>query len=162
VIGLTVASEALGHVAGYVICNDLTSRDLVARPEPGALGADWFRAKNPPTFFPTGPWLVPSWFVPDPSRLRITLRHNGEVIQHESTADMIFGVPRLIEFASTTAPLEPGDLILTGSPADNGAYWGRKLVPGDLLEGEISGPGHHHEHRRGDRVPATRRGRGRT
>jgi 2,4-diketo-3-deoxy-L-fuconate hydrolase len=54
------ASEALEYVAGYVMCNDLTTRDLVSRPEPGVLGADWFRAKNAPTFFPTGPWLVPA------------------------------------------------------------------------------------------------------
>lgn len=134
-------SEALQYLAGFVTCNDLTTRDLVTRAEPGALGADWFRAKNAPTFFPTGPWLVPAWFVPDPSVLRITLRHNGDVMQDESTADMIYEVPRLIEFASATVPLQPGDVILTGSPAGNGVHWGRRLVPGDLLEGEISGPG---------------------
>jgi 2,4-diketo-3-deoxy-L-fuconate hydrolase len=61
-------------------------------------------------------------------------------MQDESTADMIFGVPRLIEFASATVPLEPGDLILTGSPAGNGVHWGRRLAPGDRLEAEITGP----------------------
>jgi 2-keto-4-pentenoate hydratase/2-oxohepta-3-ene-1,7-dioic acid hydratase in catechol pathway len=134
-------SEALQYLAGFVTCNDLTTRDLVTRAEPGALGADWFRAKNAPTFFPTGPWLVPAWFVPDPSALRIILRHNGDTMQDESTADMIYDVPRLVEFASATVPLQPGDLILTGSPAGNGVHWGRRLVPGDLLEGEIRGPG---------------------
>lgn len=132
-------SEALEYVAGFVTCNDLTTRDLVTRAEPGAFGADWFRAKNTPTFFPTGPWLVPAWFVPDTSALRIILRHNGDVMQDESTADMIYDVPRLIEFASATVPLQPGDVILTGSPAGNGVHWGRSLVPGDLLEGEITG-----------------------
>ncbi len=130
--------EALDYVAGYVTSNDLTTRDLVFRPEPSPVGADWFRAKNAPTFFPTGPWLVPAAFVPDPSALRITLRHNGDTMQDESTADMIFGVARLIEFASATLPLQPGDLILTGSPAGNGVHWGRVLAPGDVLEGTIT------------------------
>ena len=59
-------------------------------------------------------------------------------MQDESTADMIFGVARLIEFASATVPLQPGDLILTGSPAGNGVHWGRVLAPGDVLEGTIT------------------------
>lgn len=135
------ATEALDYVAGYVTCNDITTRDLISRPDAGALGADWFRAKNAPTFFPTGPWLVPAWYVPEPGELQIRLLHNGDVMQDESTADMIFTVPRLIEFISTTVPLEPGDLILTGSPAGNGVHWGRRLAPGDVIEGEIRGPG---------------------
>ena len=133
--------NALDHVAGYVACNDLTTRDLVFSHGSGGVGADWFRSKNAPTFFPTGPWLVPAAFVPDPSEMVIQLRHNGDVMQNESTADMIFDVARLIEFCSTTVPLAPGDLILTGSPAGNGAHWGRFLAPGDVMEATITAPG---------------------
>jgi 2-keto-4-pentenoate hydratase/2-oxohepta-3-ene-1,7-dioic acid hydratase in catechol pathway len=133
--------RALDHVAGYVACNDLTTRDLVFSHGSGGVGADWFRSKNAPTFFPTGPWLVPAVFVPDPGDLVIQLRHNGDVMQDESTADMIFDVAHLVEFCSTTVPLAPGDLILTGSPAGNGAHWGRVLAPGDVMEATITVPG---------------------
>jgi 2-keto-4-pentenoate hydratase/2-oxohepta-3-ene-1,7-dioic acid hydratase in catechol pathway len=138
--------DALGHVAGYVAGNDVTTRDLVFRGGADAVGADWFRAKNAPTFLPTGPWLVPAAFVADPGDVTIRLSHNGDVMQDESTADMIFDVARLIEFCSVTLPLAPGDLIMTGSPAGNGAHWGRALRPGDELEATIivaglEGPG---------------------
>ena len=84
--------EALDHVAGYTICNDLTTRSLVPRPEIPMMGTDWMRAKNQPTFYPTGPYLVPARFVPDPQDLDITLRLNGKVMQKGNTNDMIFGI----------------------------------------------------------------------
>jgi 2-keto-4-pentenoate hydratase/2-oxohepta-3-ene-1,7-dioic acid hydratase in catechol pathway len=135
-------SEALAHVAGYTISNDLTTRDLVHRPDLKAIGSDWFAAKNAPTFLPTGPFLVPAAFVGDPMDLRITLRHNGVVRQDESTKDMIFEVSRLVEYASSVVELRPGDLLLTGSPAGNGAHWGVFLAEGDVVEGEITGLGY--------------------
>ncbi|MFF3505437.1 fumarylacetoacetate hydrolase family protein [Streptomyces sp. NPDC003247] len=136
------AEEAMDHVAGYTISNDLTTRDRLYRPDLKAIGTDWFTAKNADTFLPTGPFLVPAAFVGDPNDLRITLRHNGVVRQDESTKDMIFDIPRLIAYVSTTTTLRPGDLLLTGSPAGNGAHWGVFLRPGDVLEAEITGLGH--------------------
>src|ERR1700761_1735829 len=105
------AGQALSHVAGYVIANDLTTRDRVFRPDMPGLGTDWLAGKNSPTFLPLGPWLVPAAFVPDPARLRVTLKLNGETMQDETTADMIFGVPELIAHISAITPLRPGDLI---------------------------------------------------
>lgn len=134
--------DAFDHVAAYTICNDLTTRDRLYRPDLKAIGTDWFTAKNADTFLPTGPFLVPAAFVGDPADLRITLRHNGVVRQDESTKDMIFDIPRLIAYVSTTTTLRPGDLLLTGSPAGNGAHWGVFLKPGDVVESEITGLGH--------------------
>jgi len=134
--------EAMSYVAAYTICNDLTTRDRLYRPDLKAIGTDWFTAKNADTFLPTGPFLVPAAFVGDPSDLRITLRHNGVVRQDESTKDMIFDIPRLLAYVSTTTTLRPGDLLLTGSPAGNGAHWGVFLKAGDVVESEISGLGH--------------------
>ncbi|MBA9006803.1 fumarylacetoacetate hydrolase family protein [Thermomonospora cellulosilytica] len=132
--------EALSFVAGYTIANDLTAREAVFRQDAGALGADWFRSKNAPTFLPLGPYVVPSAFV-DPGDLRVRLTLNGEVMQDESTADMIFDVARLVSAASQVTPLLPGDLVMTGSPAGNGLHWGRLLRPGDVMEGSITGLG---------------------
>ncbi|EDY55413.1 MULTISPECIES: fumarylacetoacetate hydrolase family protein [Streptomyces] len=133
--------DAMSYVAAYTICNDLTTRDRLYRPDVKAIGTDWFTAKNADTFLPTGPFLVPAAFVGDPNDLRITLRHNGVVRQDESTKDMIFDIPRLIAYVSTTTTLRPGDLLLTGSPAGNGAHWGVFLKPGDVVESEITGLG---------------------
>ena len=133
--------DAMSHVAAYTICNDLTTRDRLYRPDLKAIGTDWFTAKNADTFLPTGPFLVPAAFAGDPNDLRITLRHNGVVRQDESTKDMIFDIPRLIAYVSTTSTLRPGDLLLTGSPAGNGAHWGVFLKPGDVVEAEITGLG---------------------
>ncbi|MFI6542220.1 fumarylacetoacetate hydrolase family protein [Streptomyces prunicolor] len=136
------AEDAMEYVAAYTMSNDLTTRDRLYRPDLKAIGTDWFSAKNADTFLPTGPFLVPAAFVGDPGDLRITLRHNGVVRQDESTKDMIFDIPRLIAYVSTTTTLRPGDLLLTGSPAGNGAHWGVFLKPGDVVESEITGLGH--------------------
>jgi 2-keto-4-pentenoate hydratase/2-oxohepta-3-ene-1,7-dioic acid hydratase in catechol pathway len=133
--------NALDHVAGYTICNDLTTRSLVYRNDLKAIGTDWFAAKNAPTFLPTGPYLVPAAFAGDPGDLRITLKHNGTVRQDESTADMLFDIPALLQYITAITELRPGDLVLTGSPAGNGAHWGVFLEEGDVLESEITGLG---------------------
>jgi 2-keto-4-pentenoate hydratase/2-oxohepta-3-ene-1,7-dioic acid hydratase in catechol pathway len=132
---------ALEHVAGYMIANDVTSRDALIRTDARDLGLDWLAGKNSPTFLPVGPLFVPAAFVPDPMDLRITLAVNGEVMQDESTADMVFDVAALVEFISQVSELRPGDLVLTGSPAGNGAGRGVFLKPGDVMVGEISGLG---------------------
>lgn len=139
-------ANALDHVAGYTISNDLTTRDLVFRKEVLQLGADWIGSKNAPTFFPTGPYLVPRAFVSDPMKLRITLKLNGEIKQNESTSDMIFDVARLIEYTSIATLIRPGDMLLTGSPAGNGSHYNRFLKPGDVMESEITGLGRQVNH----------------
>jgi 2-keto-4-pentenoate hydratase/2-oxohepta-3-ene-1,7-dioic acid hydratase in catechol pathway len=133
--------DALDHVAGYLIVNDITTRDLVYRRDLARIGTDWLRSKNSPTFLPAGPYLVPARFAKDPMDLWITLRHNGVTRQHENTSDMIFDIPTLISYASSLVPLSPGDMLLTGSPAGNGAHWGTFLRPGDVIEAEITGLG---------------------
>ncbi|WP_026821124.1 fumarylacetoacetate hydrolase family protein [Arthrobacter castelli] len=133
--------EALDHVFGYTMVNDITTRDLVFRKDMPEIGTDWYRAKNAPGFLPTGPLLLPAKFVDDPQDLKVTLKLNGETMQDESTSDMIFTVAQLVSQASQNMPLLPGDLVLTGSPAGNGAHWGRLLRDGDVMEGSISGLG---------------------
>jgi 2-keto-4-pentenoate hydratase/2-oxohepta-3-ene-1,7-dioic acid hydratase in catechol pathway len=130
--------DAMQYVAGYTICNDITTRDRVFRPDLPGIGTDWLQSKNAPTFYPTGPFLVPAKFVSEPTDLRITLRLNGQVMQDATAGDMIFGIDRLIEHVSAITVLRPGDMLLTGSPAGNGVYWNRFLRPGDVMEGEIS------------------------
>jgi 2,4-diketo-3-deoxy-L-fuconate hydrolase len=134
-------AEALEHVAAYVIVNDLTTRDLVFRRDMPEIGSDWFRAKNAPGFLPVGPWLVPAQFVGDPQKLHLDLKLNGEIKQDAESSDMLFSVAELVSAASQTVVLNPGDLILTGSPAGNGAHWGRLLRDGDVMESTIDGLG---------------------
>ena len=135
------AAQALEHVAGYTIANDITSRELVNRPDVPQMGMDWLAAKCSPGFLPLGPFIVPAAFVGDPQALQITLKLNGETMQDESTADMIFGVAKIIEFISRHVRLMPGDVVLTGSPSGNGTHYGRYIQDGDVLEGSIAGLG---------------------
>ncbi|MFW0796749.1 fumarylacetoacetate hydrolase family protein [Gordonia sp. CPCC 205515] len=134
-------ADAADHIAGYTICNDLTTRSLVPRRDIPMMGTDWMRAKNFPTFFPTGPWLVPASFVPDPLALGIRLRLNGKTMQDSTTGDMVFGPSELISYISRFSELRSGDMIITGSPAGNGSHYGRYLRPGDVMECEIDGLG---------------------
>lgn len=133
--------QAMDHVAGYTLCNDISARDWQFSPEHRALGGDWLRAKNQPTFLPSGPFILPAHLIGDPADLRITLRVNGQVRQDETPKDMIFGIARVVSEASATVHLQPGDLVLTGSPKGNGGHWGRFLRPGDLIEAAIDGIG---------------------
>ncbi|AEE47115.1 fumarylacetoacetate hydrolase family protein [Cellulomonas fimi] len=133
--------DALDHVAAYTIANDLTTRDLVFRQDMPEIGTDWLRAKNAPGFLPLGPYLVPSALVGAPGDLRLTLSLNGEIKQDESAKDMLFDVATLVSHASHYVALNPGDLVLTGSPAGNGMHWRRFLRPGDVVDASISGLG---------------------
>jgi 2-keto-4-pentenoate hydratase/2-oxohepta-3-ene-1,7-dioic acid hydratase in catechol pathway len=147
IIGRTarrVAREhALDYVAGYTIANDITLRSKVFRraTDSPELGMDFVVSKGAPGFLPLGPYLVPAAFVPDPQKLRLTLKLNGDVMQDEETADMIFSVAHLIEYLSAGVELRPGDVICTGSPSGNGAHYGRFIQDGDVLEGAITGLG---------------------
>lgn len=133
-------AEALEYVAGYTIVNDITTRELVNRHKDDVpeMGMNWVLGKSSPTYLPTGPYFVPAQFVGDPQRLQLILKLNGQTMQDESTADMIFDVARQIEALSASCELQPGDLICTGSPAGNGMHYGRFLRPGDVLEGSIT------------------------
>ncbi|SEB25098.1 fumarylacetoacetate hydrolase family protein [Variovorax sp. YR216] len=133
--------EALDYVAGYSIVNDVSARDLIARTDYKMLGTDWLRSKSPPSFMPFGPVLVPACFVDDPQDLRITLKLNGQTMQDETSADMLFDVARQIEYISSHVQLWPGDLIATGSPAGNGTHYNRFLRDGDVMDAEIEGLG---------------------
>ena len=133
--------EALDVIAGYTISNDVTTRDALIRTDARGLGLDWLAGKCAPTFLPTGPLLVPSAHAGDPMALQITLKVNGRTMQDESTADMLFDVAALIAHISEVSELRPGDIVLTGSPAGNGAHHGVFLKPGDVMEGSITGLG---------------------
>ncbi|WP_019180875.1 fumarylacetoacetate hydrolase family protein [Microbacterium yannicii] len=132
--------DALDHVAGYTMVNDITTRDLVFRKDMKEIGTDWYRAKNAPGFLPTGPFLVPAPYV-DGSNLSVRLELNGDVMQDASTSDLLFDIPALVSGASQTMPLLPGDILLTGSPAGNGQHWKRFLRDGDVMTGTIEGLG---------------------
>ena len=132
--------EAMDHIAGYTVVNDITTRDLVFRRDMKEIGTDWYRGKNAPGFLPTGPFLVPAPFV-EPSHLKVRLELNGKVMQDATTDDLLFDIPALVSAASQNMPLLPGDLLLTGSPAGNGAHWGRLLRDGDVMTGSIEGLG---------------------
>jgi 2-keto-4-pentenoate hydratase/2-oxohepta-3-ene-1,7-dioic acid hydratase in catechol pathway len=133
-------SAALDHVAGYTIANDVSTRDVMFRP--GFPMTDFAMTKLRPTFFPVGPYIVPTEFVPDYRDLRITLKVNGEVMQDEGVDDIIYGIEQLVAYVSRVVELRAGDLLLTGSPAGNAAHHdNRWLRPGDVMEGEITGLG---------------------
>ncbi|KAA9105062.1 fumarylacetoacetate hydrolase family protein [Microbacterium rhizomatis] len=132
--------DALEHVAGYTIVNDITTRDLVFRKDMKEIGTDWYRAKNAPGFLPTGPFLVPAPFV-NGGDLTVRLELNGELKQDGSTSDLLFDIAALVSGASQTMPLLPGDLLLTGSPPGNGQHWKRFLRDGDVMTGTIEGLG---------------------
>lgn len=131
-------ADAMSHVAGYAIVNDVTSRSLIARTDYKQLGTDWLRAKGQPGFLPFGPVLIPAQFITNPYDLHLKLSINGKVMQDEDAADMIFDISRQIEYISRYTRLMPGDLICTGSPAGNGTHYNRFLQPGDLMVGEIT------------------------
>ncbi|MEV5831592.1 fumarylacetoacetate hydrolase family protein [Spirillospora sp. NPDC052242] len=132
---------AMEHVAGYTVCNDISARDLQFPAEHRPLGGDWVRAKNRPTFLPTGPFLVPADQVPDHRTIEITFDLNGDRMQRDVPGNMLFDLPTLIAQASAATTLFPGDLILTGSPAGNGGHWKRWLRPGDVMHTAIAGLG---------------------
>lgn len=108
--------EALSHVAGYAVLNDISERAFQHER-----GGQWTKGKSAPGFAPLGPWLVAAEAVPDPQRLRLSLAVNGRPMQDGSTADMIFPVRSLISYVSRFMELLPGDILSTGTPAGVGA-----------------------------------------
>jgi 2-keto-4-pentenoate hydratase/2-oxohepta-3-ene-1,7-dioic acid hydratase in catechol pathway len=130
-------ADALDHVRGYRCANDVSARNIQYAE------SQWLRAKGFDTFCPLGPEVVPVSELGDGSGLRVVQRLNGEVLQDGNTDDLIFSVPFLVSYVSNTFTLEPGDVILTGTPA--GVGWGRdpkvSLGPGDVVEVEVEGIG---------------------
>jgi 2-keto-4-pentenoate hydratase/2-oxohepta-3-ene-1,7-dioic acid hydratase in catechol pathway len=130
--------QALDHVGGYCCANDVSARTAQL-----ALGDQWLRGKSFDTFCPLGPAIVTRDEIDDPQNLRITCRVDGETRQDANTGDMIFDVATLVSYCSDVFTLEPGDLILTGTPA--GVALGRDpapwLQPGQLCEVEVEGIG---------------------
>ncbi|MPN54812.1 Homoprotocatechuate catabolism bifunctional isomerase/decarboxylase [bioreactor metagenome] len=120
-------AEAMNMVAGYTVANDYAIRDYLEnyyRPN--------LRVKNRDACTPLGPWLVDAADVPNPMALKLTTRVNGQTTQEGTTADMIFDIPTLIEYLSSFMTLNPGDVILTGTPeglAD--------VKAGDVIETEV-------------------------
>jgi 2-keto-4-pentenoate hydratase/2-oxohepta-3-ene-1,7-dioic acid hydratase in catechol pathway len=130
------AGDALSYVEGYLVANDVSGRDLQFAD------GQWVRGKSLDTFLPVGD-LVPAGEVPDPQSLPIRAILNGEVMQDSNTSNMVFGVAEVVAFVSQAITLEPGDLIITGTPAGVGAFrdpqvW---LKPGDEITIEIDGLG---------------------
>ena len=124
-------AEALDHVFGYLICNDVSERFWQLEGT-----GQWIKGKSAETFGPLGPWLVTADEVGDPQGLGMYLDLNGERMQTGNTATMIFSVAQLVAFISSRMVLEPGDLITTGTPPGVGS--GRKpqlfLKAGDVME----------------------------
>ncbi|WP_432182377.1 fumarylacetoacetate hydrolase family protein [Streptomyces sp. NBC_00063] len=133
--------QALDHVAGYTVANDLSCRDDVAMKTP-LFGINWLLQKGWRGLKPLGPAVVPARFVPAPDNLDIRLSVNGQVRQDSNTSQMIFSVAEQIAALSQLAPLHPGDVLMTGTPAGTAAaHQGRYLQPGDRVVAEITGVG---------------------
>lgn len=138
--------KAMDHVAGYTVANDVSYRDLQFPPgwpdKLSPLGQNWVKGKGLDTAFPLGPWLVTKDELGDPQNQKISLSVNGEVMQDSTTAEMVFKVDELIEYASAGITLKPGDIISTGTPLGVAVFTGKPfLKDGDVVEGTISGVG---------------------
>ena len=134
-------ADALKHVAGYTVVNDISDREF--KPNPARAERkkddffDWLHGKWHEGFCPTGPCITSADAIPDPQKLQLTLKVNGFLKQNASTALQIFPVAAVIEFISSYVTLEPGDIISTGTPAGVGNTKGTYLKAGDKLEAAI-------------------------
>lgn len=129
-------AEALSHVAGYTVCNDVSERTFQIDR-----GGQWIKGKSAPTFCPLGPVLVTADEIADPQALRLWLTVNGQTMQDGTTADMVFPVAHLVSYLSTFMTLLPGDVIATGTPAGTGMGRGIFLKRGDVMRLGIDGIG---------------------
>lgn len=125
------------HIFGYMNCNDVSARDYQMSV------SQWTMGKNFDTFAPMGPWIVTADEIEDPHNLDISLTLNGERMQSSNTRELIFKIPETVAFLSSVMTLEPGDIVLTGTPA--GVGFGRKpprwLMPGDEVVVRVEGLG---------------------
>lgn len=129
--------DAMAHIFGYTVLNDVTARDLQGRHK------QFFKGKSLDGSCPMGPWIVTADEIPDPRNLNIRLRVNGATKQDGNTSQMVFSIPTIIAVLSAGMTLEPGDIIATGTPS--GVGFSRVppefLRPGDVMETEIEGIG---------------------
>lgn len=123
--------KAMSHILGFTCFNDISQRNLQKNDKSG-----WFRGKSLDTFGPIGPVIVTPEDIGDPQNLDIRCRLNGQLVQHSNTRHMIFSIPRLLAFVSKNFTLEPGDIVITGTPSGVGP-----LQPGDTVEVEIENIG---------------------
>ncbi len=121
------ADDALDYILGYTCGNDVSARNWQRND------LQWWRAKSSDTFAPVGPYIETDL---DPGNVRLIGRINGEVVQEQLTSDLLYGIPRIIEFVSSALTLEPGDVIMTGTPGAPG-----DIHPGDTVEVEVEGVG---------------------
>lgn len=130
--------EAMDHVAGYVLHNDVSERDFQLRH-----GGQWVKGKSCDSFAPLGPYLVTRDEIKDPHNLRLWLKLNNKILQDSSTSDLVFNVPQLISYISQYMSLLPGDVISTGTPAGVGMGFNPPvyLKEGDVVELGIDGLG---------------------
>jgi 2,4-didehydro-3-deoxy-L-rhamnonate hydrolase len=130
--------DALAHIAGYCICNDVSERRFQMKRN-----GQWMKGKAAETFGPLGPWLVTTDELTDPQSLNMELRVNGEVKQKGSTSTMIFSIPFLVSYITQFCVLEPGDVVTTGTPPGVGSAMKppQYLKAGDVMELEIEGLG---------------------
>jgi 5-carboxymethyl-2-hydroxymuconate isomerase len=141
VIGATMTrvapQDALSSVFGYTVANDVSARDVQFGD------GQWVRGKSLDTFCPLGPVIVTVDELPDPQALGLRTRVNGETVQDSTTAEMVFGVAELLSYCSHSFTLEPGDLVLTGTPWGCGEFMEpqRSLSAGDEVEVEVDGIG---------------------
>ena len=126
-------AAACAGIAGYTVANDISARDIQERE------GQWFRAKSLHTFCPLGPRVVAASEIPDPQALTLRTFLNGEIVQESSTSEMAVGVFDLVSFCSHSFALEPGDVVLTGTPPGVGMAQDppRPLRHGDVIEVEI-------------------------
>jgi 2-keto-4-pentenoate hydratase/2-oxohepta-3-ene-1,7-dioic acid hydratase in catechol pathway len=130
--------EALKHIAGYCVVNDVSEREFQIER-----GGQWTKGKSADTFCPMGPWLVTADEVPDPGKLDLFCEVSGQKMQNGTTANLIFGVAHIVSYISHFMTLMPGDVIPTGTPAGVGLGMKppRFLKPGDTMRLGISGLG---------------------
>lgn len=128
--------NAREYIAGYLVANDVSIRDWLAKLSP-----TFTLGKSFDTHGPIGPWLTTDDEIDDPLKLQMTLTVNGEVRQSADTSDMIYDIYEQIAYLSQVMTLQPGDILATGTPSGIGAPTQNWLVPGDVVRAEISGLG---------------------
>lgn len=126
--------EAADHVFGYTVANDVTARDMQLADIDEA--NPWYRSKSMDTFTPLGPWIATTDEDIDPANAPIETRLNSETVQSSSTSDLIFSVPEIVSYVSRHVTLQPGDVVITGTPAGVG-----ELSVGDEVAVEVDGVG---------------------
>lgn len=131
-------ADAMKHIFGYTVANDVSAREVQRQH-----GQQWFKGKSLDGHLPMGPWIATADEIPDPNNLRITCRVNGVAKQDSNTSYMYFKIPRIIAELSAGLTLEPGDIILTGTPAGVGHARTPPefMKQGDVMETEIAGLG---------------------